>query len=141
MMCDTRPKIKITIFCSHIVFMCLVWISKQTAIICLCVLYGSENKQRLFMCLVWISNQTAIIYVSCMDIKPNSDVLCVLYGYQNKQRLFMCLVWISNQTAIIYVSCMDIKPNSDYFPLQHQLIDQCLQPRLNVFTVRYELVL
>jgi len=35
MMCTTRPQIKITIFCSHDVFMCLVWLSKEAAIISL----------------------------------------------------------------------------------------------------------
>ena len=82
------------------VFMYFVWISEQAAIIyvfCmdlrasidyLCILYGSQSKQRLFMYSVWISEQAAIIYVFCMDLRASSDYLCILYGSQSKQRLF-----------------------------------------------------
>jgi hypothetical protein len=86
-------------FCPHSVFMCFVWIWEQTAIISLysikwlvfitetecvycvvrsahtvylCVLCGSENKQRLFYCAV-----------------------------RSAHSVFMCFVWIWEQTAII----------------------------------------
>jgi hypothetical protein len=85
-------------FWLRIIFMCLVWIWEQTAIIsihsinwlviitemecvycavrteCLCVLCGSENKQRLFM--------------ECVYCAVRTECLCVLCGSENKQRLF-----------------------------------------------------
>jgi hypothetical protein len=75
--------LKNSTFCPHSVFMCFVWISEQTAIICLysinwlvfiaetewvCLLRGTDwifkytfCPHSVFMCFVWISEQTAII--------------------------------------------------------------------------------
>jgi hypothetical protein len=97
-------------FCPHSVLMCFVWISEQTAIISLysikwlvciiekecvycavrteyvCVLCGSENKQRLFS------------YTVLSDGFYNRDGVCLLRG---TDWVCMCFVWIWEQTAII----------------------------------------
>jgi len=88
----------------------------------LCVLCGSQNKQRLFL-------YTALTY----------RFLSVLCGSQNKQRLFLyttltyrflsVLCGSQNKTAIISLYninlsvfmcfCADLRTNSDYFSIQH----------------------
>jgi hypothetical protein len=55
----------------------------------LCVLYGSENKQRLFHC-------TAL-----PDWFYNRDGECLLRGTFCPHSVFMCFLWISERTAII----------------------------------------
>jgi DNA-directed RNA polymerase subunit RPC12/RpoP len=96
--------------------MCFVWIWEQTAIISLysinwlvfitekecvycavrsahtvylCVLCGSENKQRLLHC-------TALT-----DWFYNRDRVCLLRGTFCPHSVFTCFVWIWEQTAII----------------------------------------
>ena len=69
-------------FCSHIVFMCFLCISEQTAIISLfninwlvfiteteCVYCAVRTGYlKIFMCFVWISEQTAITRISLYSI-------------------------------------------------------------------------
>jgi hypothetical protein len=55
----------------------------------LCVLCGSENKQRLFHC------------AALTDWFYNRDGVCLLRGTFCPHSVFMCFVWIWKQTAII----------------------------------------
>jgi len=62
----------------------------------LCVLCGSENKQRLFP------------YTALTDCFYNQDGGCLLRG---TDWVFMC-----NSG---HVFCVDLRTNSNYFPIQH----------------------
>jgi len=64
-----------------------------------CVLYGSENKQRLFYC-------TAVT-----DLVFITETECV---YSAVRSTFYVL-----PTQCIYVFCVDLRTNSDYFTAQH----------------------
>jgi hypothetical protein len=105
-------------FCPHSVFMCIVWIWEQTAIISLysinwlvfiteteCVYCAVRSAHTVFICFVWIWEQTAIISlysinwlvfitetecVYCAVLSAHTVYLCVLCGSENKQRLFHC---------------------------------------------------
>jgi hypothetical protein len=57
--------------------------------VCLCILCGSENKQRLFL------------YRALTDWFYNLDGVCLLRGTFCPHSVFMCIVWIWEQTAII----------------------------------------
>jgi len=117
------------------VFMCLVWIWEQTAIISLyrinwlviiteteCVYCAVRTGSlyiilrsahtAVFMCLVWIWEQTAIISLYSINwlvfITETECVYCAvrtvsLYIILRSAHtaVFMCLVWIWEQTAII----------------------------------------
>jgi hypothetical protein len=107
-------------FCPHSVFVCFVWIWEQTAIISLysinwlvfitetecvycavrsantvylCVLCGSQNKQRLFH------------WTALTDWFYNRDGVCLLRGT-------FC-------PHSVFVFCVDLRTNSDYFTVQH----------------------
>ena len=112
-------------FCPHSVFMCFVWIWKQTAIISLysidllgfiteteCVYFAVRST---FYVL-----PTQCIYVFCVDLRTNSDYFTVqhwLVGFCNRRSVFtaryvlhstfcphsvfICFVRIWEQTAII----------------------------------------
>jgi len=67
--------------------------------LCLCVLCGSENKQRLFHC----TTLTGGFY--------DRDGVCLL------RDTFYVL-----PTQCIYVFCVDLRTNSDYFAVQHWLV-------------------
>jgi hypothetical protein len=108
-------------FCPHSVFMYFVWISEQTAIISLysinwlvfitetvcvycavrsahtvylCVLCGSQNKQRLFDCTE----------LTDWFLQPRWSVFTARHVLP---------------TQCIYVFCVDLRSNSDYFTVQH----------------------
>ena len=79
----------------------------------LCVLCGSQNKQRL------------LPYTTMNDwfyVLPTRLYLCVLCGSENKQRLLPYTTmndWFYVlPTHCIYVFCVDLTTNSDYFPTQ-----------------------
>jgi hypothetical protein len=111
----------------------------------LCVLYDSQNKQRLFLC-------TALIG---WFLWPRESVFTARYVLHSKfcpHSVFMCFVWIWGQIAIIslysinrlvfitetecvycavlstfyvlpteciYVFCVDLRTNSGFFTVQH----------------------
>jgi DNA-directed RNA polymerase subunit RPC12/RpoP len=59
----------------------------------LCVLCGSENKQRLFHCTAltdwwFFLTETECVYYAVRS--AHTVYLCVLCGPENKQRLFHC---------------------------------------------------
>jgi hypothetical protein len=105
--------------------------------VCLCVLCGSENKQRLFHSTaltdwflyprrsVFTSRYvlpSQCIYVFCVNLRTNSDYftvqllmsvfynrdgVCLLRGTFCPHSVFMCFVWIWEQTAIISLYCIN----------------------------------
>jgi DNA-directed RNA polymerase subunit RPC12/RpoP len=118
----------------------------------LCVLCGSENKQRLFHCtvltdwLVFITETECVfcavrstfyvlptrrVYVFCVDLRTNSDYFTVqhwLVGFYNWDECVYCAVRSSFYvlpTQWIYVFCVDLRTNSDYFTVQHWLVGFC----------------
>ena len=68
----------------------------------LCVLYGSQNKQRLFpytTLTVWFYNRdltlcSPAVTICTASLTSNNSTFC-------PHSVFMCFVWISEQTAII----------------------------------------
>jgi len=75
----------------------------------LCVLCGSDNKQRLFPYTAltdWSAKQRFI------PLKPSGHYI---YRQFNIQQLYVL------PTQCIYVFCVDLRTNSDYFPIQHEL--------------------
>ena len=117
--------------------------------VCLCVLCGSENKQRLFHCtaltdwLVFITETecvycavrstffalpTQCVYVLCEDLRTNSDYFTVqhwLVGFVSETECVYCAVrstFYVQPTQCVYVFCVDLRTNSDYFTVQHWLV-------------------
>ena len=115
-------------FCSHIAFMCFVWIWEQTPIISLysinwlvfitetecvcCAVRSTFCPHSVFICFVWIWEETAIISLYSTDwlvfITETERVYCAV------RSTFYVL-----PTQCIYVFCIDLRTNSDYFTVQH----------------------
>jgi len=124
-----------------------VYVLRSAHTVHLCILCGSENKQRLFPCtaftdwLVFITETECLLRGTFYILRSAHTVhLCVLCGSENKQRLFPCtaltdwLVFITETecvycavrstfyvlpTLCIYVFCLDLRTNSEYFTVQH----------------------
>ena len=84
----------------------------------LCVLCGSENKQRLFHCTALIDWLVFITETQCV--------------YRAVRSTFYVL-----PTQCIYVFCVDLRTNSDYFTVHHWLVG--FYNWDSVFTARYVL--
>ena len=114
--------------CPHIVFMCIVWIWEQTAIISLYNInwlifitetesvYCAVRTGSLYiiqvMCFVWIWEQTAIISLYNINwLVCITETECVYCAVRTGS-------FIYNSG---YVFCVDLRTNSDYFPIQHSL--------------------
>jgi len=72
----------------------------------LCVLFGSENKERLFPYTDWFLLQRF------NPLKPSGHYI---YHQFNTQQFYVL------PTQCIYMFCVDLRTNSDYFPIQHYL--------------------
>ena len=101
--CTTSLTFTNSTFCPHSVFMCIVWISKQTAIISLYSINWLDFiTERERVCLLRLTDWTFKYYPSkaqwSLYVPPvkhsqtlrsaHTVYLCVLFGSQNKQRLF-----------------------------------------------------
>ena len=77
---------------------------------CICVLCGSQNKQRLFP-----------YYTALTDwfFKQRFNPL-KLSGYYVYHQFNIHQFYVL-PTHCIYVFCVDLRTNSDYFPIQHKL--------------------
>jgi len=80
------------------------YILRSAHTVYLCVLCGSENKQRLFHCTALTDWLVFITETECF--------YCVV------RSTFYVL-----PTQCIYVFCVDLRTNSDYFTVQHWLTD------------------
>jgi len=134
-------------FSPRSVFMCFLWIRKQTAVISLYSInwldFITEIKPFTAQCSLYVRQ----IYLSTILRSAHTVYLCVLFGSENKQRLFPYKAltdWIFKQklntlvlcvqsmyrhfniqqfyvqpTQCIYVFCLCLRTNSDYFPIKH----------------------
>ena len=89
----------------------------------LCVLCGSENKQRLFPYTIlrdWFFNRDGVftakygLNLRVMYINPSNPSGHYKYYHQFNIQQFYVL-----PTQCIHVFCVDLRTNSDYFPIQH----------------------
>ena len=99
--------------------MCLLrgtfYILRSAHTVYLCVLCGSQNKQRLFHCtaltdwLDFITDEMCLLRGTFYILRSAHTVhLCVLCGSQNKQRLFHCTAltdWLVFVTETECVYC------------------------------------
>ena len=90
-----------------------------TQCMCICVVCGSENKQRLFpyTALTGFYNQDGVCLLRGTDwifiynpLKPTGHYMYHQFNIHN----FYVL-----PTQCTYVLCVDLRTNSDYFPIQH----------------------
>jgi hypothetical protein len=108
-------------FSPHSVFICLVWISEQTAMISLysinwlvfiteteCVYCAVRSAHSsVFMCFVWIWEQTANISLYSINwLVFITETECVYCAVRSAHTLYLCV-------------CVDLRTNSDYFTVQH----------------------
>jgi len=73
----------------------------------LCVLFGSQNKQRLFP---YTTLSDWLLYQRFNPLKPSG---LYMYHQFNIQQFYVL------PTQCIYVFCVNLRTNSDYFPIQH----------------------
>ena len=104
-MCTTGPQIKITIFCSRSVFVCLIWISKQTAIISLSKISWSvfTTETGCVHCAVRTDTLNVILIVFPFkglivwnyQFRSQNLFMLFFYEFHNKQRMFLQIQLIS----------------------------------------------
>jgi len=121
------------------------YILRSAHTVYLCVLCGSENKQRLFHCTTltdWFYNWDGVCLLRGTFYilrSAHTAYLCVLCGSENKQRLFHYTAltgwYLITETECVYcavrsvfyvvltqcisVFSVDLRTNSDYFPIPH----------------------
>jgi len=76
------------------------YVLHSTLTVYLCVLRGSENKQRLFHCTALTDWLVFITETECVYCAVRSTVYVL-------------------PTQCIYVFCLNLRTNSDYFSVQH----------------------
>ena len=108
LVCTTSLTFNNSTFCSHSVYVCFVWIWKQTAIISLYsinwLVFITETE------CVYCAVRTGTLYTIQTPLKPSDHYM---YHQFNIQQFHVL------PTQCIYVFYVDLRTNSDYFPIQH----------------------
>ena len=117
-------------FCPHSVFMCVVWIWEQTAIISL---YSIDwlvfiTETDCVYCAVRSTLYVLPAQCFCVDLRTNSNYFTVSIDwlvFVIKAECIYCAVrsaFYVLPRQCVYVFCVELRTNSDYFTVQHWLV-------------------